>query len=436
MIKLTIDNSVSKVEGLDRAQFNKVRNLMSYTKGGAAAHYTGGYPQKVHLMDKNGSFPTGLLYLLYTLDAFQNDTAVVMDRRVLPKEGKASRFSFVKNIVPYEEQLEIVRVATRLSRGTISAVTGFGKSITMALLVQSLGVKTLIVVPNLTLKEQLKSTFKELFGNLKDITIENIDSPSLNKKNHYDLLLIDEGHHVAAKTYRKLNKKMWNDIYYRYFFTATPFRNKEEEKILFESVAGRTIYRIGYMEAMSKGYVAPVEAYYVELPKTKVSGTTWGQVYKELVSDSNKHDIVVCNLLKSFKNSGISTLCLVKEVAHGKKLGQLSSTPFVSGQEGDRDLIEQHASGRISSLIGTVGVLGEGVDTRAAEIIILAGLGRSKPAFMQQVGRGIRKYPGKESCKVILMYDSSHKWTRNHFKEQCKILKDEYRVIPVKLSVD
>ena len=39
--------------------------------------------------------------------------------------------------------------------------------------------------------------------------------------------------------------------------------------------------------------------------------------------------------------------------------------------------------GEIKTLIGTTGVVGEGVDTRPTEYVIIAGLGKSKPAFMQ-----------------------------------------------------
>jgi superfamily II DNA or RNA helicase len=54
---------------------------------------------------------------------------------------------------------------------------------------------------------------------------------------------------------------------------------------------------------------------------------------------------------------------------------------------------------------------------------------------MQQCGRGFRRYEDKESCKIILIKDSSHKWTKQHFKAQCKILEEEYGVIPLKINV-
>ena len=67
--------------------------------------------------------------------------------------------------------------------------------------------------------------------------------------------------------------------------------------------------------------------------------------------------------------------------------------------------------------------------------IILAGLGKSKNAFMQQCGRGVRRYGDKQSAKIIIFRDASHKWSLAHFKEQVKILQEEYGVTPAKLEV-
>ena len=83
------------------------------------------------------------------------------------------------------------------------------------------------------------------------------------------------------------------------------------------------------------------------------------------------------------------TLTLVKEINHGKALSVLSDSPFSNGEdEESRKYIELFKEARIKTLIGTTGVLGEGVDTKPAEYVIIAGLGKSKNAFMQQVGRG------------------------------------------------
>jgi superfamily II DNA or RNA helicase len=132
----------------------------------------------------------------------------------------------------------------------------------------------------------------------------------------------------------------------------------------------------------------------------------------------------------------IPTLTLVKEIAHGKALEKLSGVPFVNGQDAEsRQYIADFNAGRLKALIGTTGVLGEGIDTRPCQYVIVAGLGKAKSAFMQQVGRSVRKYPGKETAKILIFKDKSHKWLANHFNAQKKILIDEYGSAPAKLEV-
>lgn len=337
---------------------------------------------------------------------------------------------------PYPQQIAAVKAAVKARRGVICMPTGFGKSITMALLVNELQFKTLIVVPNLGLKQQLSDTFLKLFGSLKNITIENIDSPNLENQGDYDCLIVDEAHHVAASTYRKLNKKVWNNIYYRYFFTATPFRSKDEEQLLYESIAGDVVYRVTYQEAVRCGAIVPIEAYYIEIPKSKVEGYTWQQVYSELVVNHTSRNKLIAHLINSLKDIGAPTLCLVKEIKHGELILEVSNsaTEFANGESGNaKKLISQFNAGRVISLIGTLGVLGEGVDTKPAEFVIIAALGKSKNQFMQACGRAFRKSPGKESAKVILIKDRSHKFTLRHFNAQVKILKEEYGVEIVKI---
>lgn len=339
---------------------------------------------------------------------------------------------------PYPEQIQAAKIAARAGRGTVTMPTGTGKSVAMALLINELQLRTLIIVPTVELKRQLSECFKRYFGTLDNITIENIGSTRLESASDYDCLIIDEAHHVAARTYRDLNKRAWKKIYHRYFFTATPFRSRDEEQLLYESIAGQVIYRLDYNAAVKNNYICPIEAYYYELPKLEVEGNEmcWTSVYSELVVNRKDRNALIANILAKLHCAGASTLCLVKEIKHGKALHGLTGVAFANGESDNTAALicEFNSRGR-KTLIGTTGVLGEGVDTKPAEYIIIAGLGKSKNALMQQVGRGFRKYPDKESCKVILFKDPSHKWPLDHFKKQCKYLLEEYGVVPTKLEL-
>jgi superfamily II DNA or RNA helicase len=195
------------------------------------------------------------------------------------------------------------------------------------------------------------------------------------------------------------------------------------------------IYRVEHQTAVEKGYIVPIEAYYLDLPAVEVEGTSWQKVYKELIVEREDRNSKIAVLLARLHSLGVSALCLVKEVEHGRKIADLTGLEFATGEDGNSiELLDRFNRGG-TAMVGTTGVMGEGRDTRPAEYVIIAGLGKSKNAFMQQVGRGFRRFEGKESCKVILVRDPSHKWTLEHFKAQVKYLAEEYGVKPIKLEV-
>jgi superfamily II DNA or RNA helicase len=316
------------------------------------------------------------------------------------------------------------------------------------MIINKLQVPTLVVVPNLELKRQLTETLRSAFGTglvgplnadkWCPIAVENVDA--LDPKEvlkAYDCVIIDEFHHAAAATYRKLNQKSWTNVFYRFGLTATPFRSDENERLLLESVLSKVIYRQEHKAAVELGRIVPLEAYYVDLPKVQMKGdpTYWPAVYTELVVNNTSRNRKIAWLMKTLHMNEASTLCLVKEIAHGEAIKGLTDASFANGQdECSKNMIAEFSMGQLKTLIGT-SVVGEGVDTRACEWVILAGGGKSRNQFMQQCGRAFRRYPGKESAKVILFRDSSHPWLLKHFNACVKFFRDEYNVKPVKLEI-
>jgi superfamily II DNA or RNA helicase len=433
-MRLVVGNSYSQLVGVDGRHLAALRKILFYEADPSQAYFSGGHHNtKRFLIDVKGSFATGLLYLVVEyLNQYAPETAI-QDTRVRPKPTLDLKLNLAH--VPYPEQLEAARIACISERGIICAPTGTGKSVIIALLIDTLQVPTLVVVPSLELKRQLSESLRQCFGPTPHIRVENVDA--LDPKTPitgFGCVILDEFHHSAAKTYRELNKKAWAGIYHRFGLTATPFRTQDHERLLLESILAEVVYRIEYTTAVKKGYIVPIEAFYLDIPKTKVEGFTWNEVYKELVTDHASRNTKIRELLLNLDAAGISALCLIKEIAHGDKICAGTDLKFANGLNDDtKRLIDDFNSRKINVLVGTTGILGEGVDSKPAEFVIIAGLGKAKGQFMQCVGRAVRRYPGKESAKVILLRDSSHKWALAHFNAQLKVLKDEYGVKPVKL---
>lgn len=428
LVTVELNNSYSQIRGLDSSRFLELKKILSYEMNPEAAFFSKNrFNTTRYLIDNKGFFPTGLSERVFKYLNANSVNFTHIERRVKPKpldiEYPASKFKL------YEDQEIAVALAVNANRGTISMPTGTGKSCVIANIIRELKVKFLVVVPSLEIKKQLTESLLKDLGTLKYVLIENIDSKQLKKANDCAGLIIDEAHHVAAKTYRKLNKQYWGGLFYRFFLTATPYRNKSEEQILFESLAGKLIFSLSYKEAIQKKYIVPIEAFCINVEPIKNDYYTWHEVYDKLVVNNHLRNHQIAQVLFDLLSAGRSTLCLVKEIEHGTTLSSITGIPFVNGQDdSSRELIQKFNAGEISALIGTTGVIGEGIDTRPAEYIIITGLGKAKSAFLQQIGRGVRNYPGKESCKVVLFRDVSHKFCLRHYREQCKILRDEFSI--------
>ncbi len=431
MVKVILNNSYSQITGLNTTQFNKLRKILSYKDNAQVSYFAGGFNRPKYLLDKKGYFPTGLYYP-YVRD-FLKDISFYYESeyRVCP-QTTPGLFKLDPALTFYKWQIDAADRADEQDRGGIVATTGSGKSRLMALIASRLNVRTLIVVPSIEIKHQLQAAIDSMLTYKPgSIVILNIDSPLLETAKDFDCLIIDECHHAAAKTYQRLNKTAWANIYYRFFLSATFFRNQENEHLLFEGIAGQVIYELTYKEARDLGIVVPVEAYYIDLPKREVKGYTWQQVYNEIVVNNEYRNSIISNLLETLGNVPKSTLCLVKEIEHGNNL---SYANFANGKdESSRRHIKEFVEGRLDVLIGTTSLLGEGRDTKPAEYLIIAGLGKAKSSFMQAVGRAVRTYPGKESAKIIIFRDPSHKWSLSHFNAQKKILLEVYGVKVLKL---
>lgn len=331
---------------------------------------------------------------------------------------------------PHQSQLNAVTAAIKYEQCGLIMPTGSGKSFVARLIAEHFNLKTLVVVPNLGIKAQMIGTFKDM----RNVIVENVDSPRLKTLTDFDVLILDEMHHAASKTYRKLNKFSWNKIYYRFFLSATGFRNDPEEALLLESICGQIKYQLSYNEAVANNYIVPVDSFYYQVPKQICMASTYREVYNDLIINNDKRNLMIVEILSRL--SGVSTLCLVKEIVHGKILSEITGIPFVYGEdETTKDFIRQFNTGTIKQIIGTTGVIGEGIDTKPCEYVIIAGLGKAKSGFMQNVGRAVRNYPGKSSAKVIIFKDSSHRFTLRHFNEQKTVLVDEYGSNPIKLNI-
>lgn len=225
-------------------------------------------------------------------------------------------------------------------------------------------------------------------------------------KDYFDYIVIDEFHHAEAQTYKKVL-----DYFTPKFLlglTATPDRadNGDVYKLCDYNIAYECDFKVG----INNGWLVPFEYFgiyddtdYETIPwrsgkydLEKLENALILQKRMELIFQKysqyrKKSTIAFCAGIKHCK--AMYTFFTAKEVTCAMILGE---TPLTERQ----NLMSDFKEGKISILF-TVDVFNEGVDIPCIDTVMFLRPTNSYTIFIQQLGRGLRTYEGKEKLRVI-----------------------------------
>lgn len=224
--------------------------------------------------------------------------------------------------------------------------------------------------------------------------------------NDFDLIIVDEFHHAAAASYRKVIN--YFEPAFLLGITATPDRNDNRD--VYDICKGNVAYKIDFLEAIEKDWLSAFK-YIGVYDDTDYSRISWlGTRYDEeelfvaqlrqgmsdkIIEAWEKHKqsrtIVFCSsirqadfLSQSFTGRGYRTVSL-----HSQNKGL------------NRNLvIEQLDRGELDAIF-TVNLFNEGVDIPSVDTLLFVRPTESLTVFTQQIGRGLRLHPDKEKCVII-----------------------------------
>jgi superfamily II DNA or RNA helicase len=221
---------------------------------------------------------------------------------------------------------------------------------------------------------------KELLGQaegaLQDTDYSTISAFATKAPNqHYKLLVIDEFHHEACRSYRKLMNKLTYDKLLG--ITATRYRLDNLALRFDEVIEGTTTEHL-----IEEGYLAPMR-----LVRVRSSG----KVLDDLITWTNLHQPVIGQ-----------TIFFVPDLEAAQYVSEnltLSNT-IVSG-ESDRDAqLALFRREMVQCLISCM-VLTEGVDLPMCRTAVLGRSTHSATLLSQMVGRALRLFKGKEYCNIV-----------------------------------
>ena len=357
------------------------------------------------------------------------------------------------------ERLMVERERHGRNRNLVVAATGTGKTVVAALdyrqLRQRAGhdLSLLFVAHRERILEQSRTMFRHVLrdGSFGEIhgggraaagrhvfamiqSISDEDVAQLDPHD-FDIVIVDEFHHAAAPSYRRLLDRL--EPRQLLGLTATPERmDAQDVTAFFEE---RIAVELRLWEAIDEGFLVPFQ-YFGVADGTDLSGLRWqrgGYQLRDLDRVITGDDARVAKLLAAIRRviaepARMRALGFCVSIEHAHFMAERFTAAglvsvALSGQtpEDERvSTLRQLAAGELR-VVFSVDVLGEGVDVPSVDTVLLLRPTDSATVFTQQLGRGLRRTEGKPYLTVIDLIGQQHRQFR--FDRRLAALVDRRR---------
>lgn len=273
------------------------------------------------------------------------------------------------------------------------------------------------------------------------VSVQTLNSRALTEavsEDFYDFIIVDEFHHAAAPTYQQLLNYFKPRILLG--LTATPERMDGEN--ILRWFDNRIAAEIRLPEAIDRKLLCPFQ-YFGISDSVDLSDVKWnrgGYERSALSKVYTGNDMRVFLILKQLRKyvtdmDGVKGLgfCVSKE--HARYMSDKFNEAGIASEclTADSDNEFRHSvSKRLSDgelrFIFTVDLFNEGVDIPAINTIMFLRPTESLTVFLQQLGRGLRLYDGKECLTVLDFIGQANKKYR--FEEKFRaLLSDSSRSV-------
>ena len=331
---------------------------------------------------------------------------------------------FVKNVMEMRAQ--------HIDRALLLSSTGTGKSLASAFMLREMGTRrALFIVHREQIAKQTLKSYKRVFGSSRTYGLLSGNSRELGAEflfatmqmmskedilSHYspgdfDVIMLDECHHAGAESYQKIMRyfkpKFWLGM------TASPDTNQYDIYSIFDH---HIAYEIRLQQALEEDLLCPF--HYFGITDLEINGEVFDdnagvKNFSNLISDARVDyvidkanyygfsgdrvkGLIFCSrkdeakeLSKKFNERGLRTEVLTGEDAQERRESVIAR--LTNDEDGDDQL----------DYIFTVDIFNEGVDIPEINQVIMLRPTQSPVVFIQQLGRGLRKYEGKEYVVIL-----------------------------------
>ena len=354
------------------------------------------------------------LQLDYAIEKWDMDYVNAMDAKINPNSMQRKA---LRELRRYRD--------TGVKKALIISATGSGKTYLAAFDARNFGAKRLLyIVHRESILKDAKESFVKVFGAERTYGFYTGNENSLEadfifatsnmlgrhldsfKKDEFDYIIYDEVHHVVAETGKKI---------FEYFepefilgLTATPERMDNQD--IFTLFDQNVPFELRLRDAINNDLVVPFHYYGIRDQLVDYSSKDKMTIAKNIAEQNNIEFIK--SQIEKYRKPGEKLKCiafctniqscrlmaveLYEEGYHTISLTGINDTGVRI--KAFKDLQDEN---NLLEIICTVDILNEGVDIPQVNMVLFLRPTESQTVFIQQLGRGLRKYPGKDYVTVL-----------------------------------
>lgn len=255
--------------------------------------------------------------------------------------------------------------------------------------------------------------WRHVFATIQSLTGQRLDPDA------YDMVIVDEFHHAAAESYRRLLDRLRPKVLLG--LTATPERTDGQDVRVY--FGGRIAAELRLWEALERGLLAPFQ-YFAVADDTDLSHLAWrrgGYVTADLekvyTGNQARVGMIVKALTEIVAEPGrMRAVAFCVSIDHAEFMAREFSRRGIPARavtsradDTQRRTALEALKHREVNVLCTVDLFNEGIDLPSIDTILLLRPTESATVFLQQLGRGLRVAPDKPCLTVLDFIGVQHR---------------------------
>ena len=266
-------------------------------------------------------------------------------------------------------------------------------------------------------------SFKTLIDNLGEIKI--------------NVCIFDEAHHAVGETYHKLIFE--NDVCDKQlFFTATPKNANgivmyDREK-LDTNMCGKLVYDYSFLRGMNEGYLNPFEIR-IDMFSENTNKSVYESIARAILSTGNNRVLTFHSDVNTDRDTSVNNFVndaefkiVFKEIQKKefpqikkyKKISMVALSASINGKQ-RRKLLDNFDTTEDNQVmvISSCETIGEGIDTKNANMCVFVDPKSSYVKIIQNIGRIVRKQQHTSTILIPCWVDKTKYVDCKDDKEKC-----------------